>query len=257
MRRSYRSLIVFLMVTLIIFVAFLSCGKDKATAPPALPQWTILVYSDGNNNLDYTQGGNSYCIQDIQDLESVGSTDQVQIVAMVASLTAGGIAKYYHIERYPDDIGDNISSTMLENMGTMDMSDPQTLREFLTYGMESYPAQKYMVIIDDHGGGWRGACEDEQNGSGNLMSMVDMTNAFSGALSARGVSKFDIITYHACLMSMVEVAYQVRNVSSYLVASEFSMPMESVLGGDIWLEALTANPSMSPGDLADNLASPH
>jgi hypothetical protein len=77
-----------------------------------------------------------------------------------------------------------------------------------------------MLIIDDHGGGWRGACEDEQNGSGNLMTMVDMAAAIRQSLTSAGIDKFDVITFHACLMSMVEVAYELRNCANYLVASD-------------------------------------
>ncbi len=239
---------IFLIGLALILVS--GCGK-KSNNPDTKPEWTILVYADGNNNLDYTQGGNSYCIQDIQDLQQVGSTENVNIIAMVSSLRTGGIAKYYYIEHYPDDLGDNISSRMLANKGTKDMSDPATLREFLNYGLSNYPAKKYMLIIDDHGGGWRGACEDEQNGSGNLMTMVDMATAIKQSLTAAGIDKFDVITFHACLMSMVEVAYELRNCANYLVASEFSMPMESVLGADTWLTQLTGTPTMSGNELAN------
>ncbi|NLI17159.1 MAG: hypothetical protein GX409_12820 [candidate division Zixibacteria bacterium] len=71
---------IFLIASALIFVS--GCGK-KSSNPDTKPEWTILVYADGNNNLDYTQGGNSYCIQDIQDLQQVGSTDKVNVVAMV------------------------------------------------------------------------------------------------------------------------------------------------------------------------------
>lgn len=50
---------------------------------------------------------------------------------------------------------------------------------------------------------------------------------------------FDIIVFYACLMSMVEVAYELKDRADYLVASEFVMPMQSVLGSDEWLLALT------------------
>jgi hypothetical protein len=244
--------IAILLAGLLLYV---SCGKDKTNTPSGpSTEWTILVYADGNNNLDAAQGGGSYCIQDIQDLEGVSSNDKVQIVAMVASMRTGGGAKYYHIEHFPDDLGDNISSPILENKGTKDMSDWQTLKEFLNYGLANYPAKKYMLIIDDHGAGWPGSCVDDQNGSGRIMSTYDMANAVEQASSANNVAKFEIVTFHACLMSMIEVAYEFRNSANYLVASEFSMPMESVLGSNIWLTNLVANPTLGARDLATNIA---
>jgi len=239
----------------IVAAALISGCGDKSTSNPPVVQdsWTILNYGDGNNNLDYAQGGNSYVIEDVQEMQQVGSSDQVNVVAMVSSITTGGNAKYYYVEHYPDDLGDNLSSTVLEDLGGKDMSSHQILKEFLVYGISHYPADHYMVIIDDHGGGWRGACEDSQNGSGNMMSMVDMKTAFRAAAQEAGISKFDIITYHCCLMSQVEVAYQLRDCADYVVGSEFVMPMESVFGCPEWLGALTANPSRTPEELAKSI----
>lgn len=107
-----------------------------------------------------------------------------------------------------------------------------------------------MVIIDDHGAGWPGSCVDEQNGSGNKMSMVDMSAAFESVASQTKIGKFEIVAFHACLMSMVEVAYQLRTSAKYLVASEFVLPMESVFGSSEWLGYLTLNPSTGGADLA-------
>jgi len=239
--------IVLLTISMLVYV---SCGKKSSNPEPSQDNWTILVYSDGNNDLDVSQGNTSYVIEDVQEMENVGSSDKVNVIAMVSSIRTGGQAKYYHIEHYPDDLGDNLSSTLLDDLGSKDMSNYQTLRDFLVYGVTNYPAQNYMVIIDDHGAGWPGSCVDEQNGSGSLMSMVNMKNAFTGALSSTDIGKFDIITFHCCLMSMVEVAYQLRTCADYMVASEFVMPMESVFGCDEWLGDLVDSPSTSPRDLA-------
>jgi|WetSurMetagenome_2_1015567.scaffolds.fasta_scaffold46756_2 hypothetical protein len=255
MKRALRIVVPAVAIIMIGILLYVSCGKDKATSSGPSTEWTIMVYSDGNNNLDNAQGGGSYCVQDIQDLENVGSTDKVQIVAMVASLRTGGGAKYYHIEHFPNDLGDNISSTMLVDKGSKAMCDWQTLKEFLEYGFDNYPAKKYMLIVDDHGAGWPGSCSDEQNGSGRIMAMYEMANAIEQALAAKSVAKFEVVTFHACLMSQVEVGYELRNAANYLVASEFSMPMESVLGSDIWLTSLTANPTTGARDLASNIAS--
>ena len=233
-------------------ILLVSCGKKSTKPDPnaGLADWTILAYSDGNNDLDISQGNTSYVIEDVQEMENIGSTEDVNIIAMVSSIRTGGQAKYYRIEHYPDDLGDNISSTVLDDLGSKDMSNYQTLKDFLVYGVTHYPARNYMVIVDDHGAGWPGLCVDEQNGSGNLMTMVDMKNALNGAINSTGIGKFDIVTFHCCLMSMVEVAYQLRNCADYMVASEFVMPMESVFGCDEWLGNLVNNPGTNPRDLA-------
>ena len=62
----------------------------------------------------------------------------------------------------------------------------------------------------------------------------------------------DILGMDACLMSMVEVAYQMRDVAGYAVGSEETEP------GDGWpydriLQSLAAQPSMTPEDLAQEI----
>jgi len=84
--------------------------------------------------------------------------------------------------------------------------------------------------------------------------MVDMSTAMEQGLSQVGVAKFDVIAFHACLMSMVEVAYELRTSANYMVASEFSMPMESVLGANEWLTSVTNTPTMGASDLASGIA---
>ncbi len=226
-----------------------SCGK-KSTEPQAEERlWTIMGYFDGNNNLDVSQAGTSYIIADVQEMEKVGSTDQVTAVVMVSSLKTGGNSNYYLVEKHPDELPDKISSKSLKDLGTKDMSDPQTLKDFIIWAKTEYPAKHYALVINDHGGGWRGACEDEQNGAGSLMSMPNIRQALEGS----GLH-FDVIIFHACLMSMVEVAYELKDVGDYMVACEFTMPMLSVLGSDVWMGELVRTPTMSSLDLATKVA---
>jgi len=64
--------------------------------------------------------------------------------------------------------------------------------------------------------------------------------------------KIDIIGMDACLMSMAEVAYQMRDVADYSVGSEETEP------GDGWpydriLKALAAKPAMTPEELSKTI----
>ncbi|MEO0093476.1 MAG: clostripain-related cysteine peptidase [candidate division WOR-3 bacterium] len=229
-----------LLIVMVMGFLSLTCHKTKKAT------WTILAYMDGNNNLDVSLNGNSYCIADAQEMEKIGSTDKVQIMVMLGSLKTGGNCKYYHIEKFENEMPDSLSSTVIENLGTKDMSDKTTLHNFIKAGKEKYPAEHYMLIIDDHGGGWRGACSDEQNGAGDLMSMPDMKQALD-------TFHFDVIVFHACLMSMVEVAYELKDNADYMVACQFTMPMQSILGSEQWLGHLSANPNTTPLEISKKI----
>lgn len=237
-----------ILIILGLATIFVGCSKDDDVDPDAdLREWTIIGYFNGNNNLDHTQAGSSYIIGDVQEMEHAGSSEKVNSVIMLSSLKTGGNAKYYNIIKGSDQLPDKVASPMLEDMGSKDMSDPQTLIDFIDYSVKNYPAKRYMLILNSHGGGWTGVSPDEANGSGDMMSMHDLREAMETG------PHFDVVVFHACLMSMTEVAYEIKDLADYLVASEISMPALSVLGADIWLKDLIENPSMSSYDLSKKI----
>ncbi len=234
----------------IIILAIAGCKSSTTGSPaPSNPSWTIIGYLDGNNNLDISNNGTSYVIEDAQNLELVGSTEDVNIIVAVGSIKKGGIVKYYFIEHHEHELPDSLSSPVLENLGTRDMSDPTTLQQFIEYAVEHYPADHYALLIDDHGGGWRGCCADDQNGSGNLMSLNQLKSAIQNANV-----HFDLVIFHACLMGQAEVGYQLKDIADYMVASEFTLPMQSVLNAPEWLDSLVNRPSMSARELSMKIA---
>ena len=120
---------------LIALLVVMSCSDNSSDSgeQPIATAWTVMLYGAGNNNLDVSNNNTSYIIQDVQDMEKVGSQPGMEIIAMVASERTGGQAKYYHVEYYPSENPDQLSSTVLADKGSKDMSDPVTLTEFLNY----------------------------------------------------------------------------------------------------------------------------
>ncbi|MEO0073980.1 MAG: clostripain-related cysteine peptidase [candidate division WOR-3 bacterium] len=227
----------------VVFLA--AAGSLLVGCKKRLPAWTIMAYYDGNCDLDISRNGNSWVVAEAQEAEQVGSTDQVQMIAMVGSVRLGGNCKYYRIEKHLNELPDSLKSTVLEVLGTKDMSDKATLRNFIQYCVTNYPAQHYMLMIKNHGGGWRGACLDQQNGAGAMMSLPEFREALD-------TFHFDIIAFDACLMGMCEVAYELRGKADYLVASQF-VTYAGTYGSAEWLGWLTANPNAGGLDLGKKI----
>ena len=102
------------------------------------------------------------------------------------------------------------------------MGEEESLRQFLDYGHEQYPAQKYALIMWDHGGGpMRGLCWDTAWAKDNLTM-----EEFTGALAASPFAgeKLSWIGFDACLMSSVETAHLVSPYADYMIASEETEP---------------------------------
>ncbi|HIE33654.1 MAG TPA: hypothetical protein EYP86_00755 [Candidatus Altiarchaeales archaeon] len=117
---------------------FTSCGKKEEGVGGV--KWTIMGYFDGNNDLDISQNNTSFTIEDVHELEEVGSTDEVKVIVALGSLKTGGTVKYHYIEKHLNELSDSISSPVLKNLGTKDISEPQTLKEFIQYVVSNYPA---------------------------------------------------------------------------------------------------------------------
>jgi hypothetical protein len=229
----------------------LTCGNDSPNKPvPTTTDWTILIYSCGNSITD-----NDYTIRGIQDLEQIGSSEQIQVIAMMSSPQTEYNARYYHIEHFPDEIGDNISSPVLLEKGGVDMSSPQTLGEFLNFAIANYPATHYALVISGYARGWPGACYDEHWGSGNhLMSLPDLANSLEQVIFVNGIAKFDLVFFNTPLMATAEVAYEMRNSADFLVASELSGLLHTLPCGARWLNYISGNSAINSRELALEIA---
>ncbi|MFC2017607.1 clostripain-related cysteine peptidase, partial [Chloroflexota bacterium] len=155
-------------------------------------------------------------------------------------------ANYYYVEQ---DSSDNITSPVEQSLGEVNMGDPNTLVNFVTWATTNYPAEKYALVLWDHGSGWKtrelepqikGVCFDDTS-SGDRITTLELGTALSQIQSGTGVT-LDIVGFDACLMQMLEVAYQIRDYANVMVASEEVEPWDGWPYDDI-LGYLTSNPT--------------
>ncbi len=88
----------------------------------------------------------------------------------------------------------------------------------------------------------------------DFLTNVEMKKALSDAVAKAHRPKIDLLGMDACLMSMVEVAYQVRDSCAFLVGSQEVEPMAG-WPYDTILAALAARPEISPKDLSKLIVS--
>lgn len=185
-----------------------SIGSQKE-AQVAPKKWTILHYSAADNNLT------SYLVSDVNEMEAVGSTENMNIIVQLDK--GGSDCKRYYLEQ--DNNMREITSPVLEEMGSINMSDPRRLAEFIKFGMQKYPAEHYALIISDHGYAWKGAVEDDSHGG--WMTTPDIRKGIE--MAERDTNKkIDVLGFDACLMATSEVAYEMKDNVNYLVASQQS-----------------------------------
>ena len=143
--------------------------------------------------------------------------------------------------------GDGITGAEGQAVKSKDelMSDPETLKAFINYSVENYPAEKYDIILWDHGGGpTNGFAIDEHSEDGNPMPMPGIVDALSDNAVIDSVGKFDFIDFDACLMNSVEYNVALAPLTDYYIASPELEPGygQSYEG---WLNMLGKNPEES------------
>jgi len=215
---------------LVILPALLLSAPSIA-APPTQDKWTVMVYLDADNTLE------SFGVMNLQMLETVGSSAEVNFVVLIDTYT--GPASLLYVR--------NGGSEVLAEWGEVDMADPATMAQFIIDAKEAAPAEKYCFISWDHGGGWRGLNWDDTSedltGTEQFMDMNELRQAVMD-----GGVKFDVFAFDQCLMGQPEIAYEMVGYADYLVFSE-----ETIYGQgfpyDTIASDLVASPSMSPVDL--------
>ncbi|MBQ9327942.1 MAG: hypothetical protein IJ225_05345 [Solobacterium sp.] len=134
-------------------------------------------------------------------------------------------------------ISDRAVVPLDKNLGKKAMTDPQTLTDFIQWGAANYPADRYFLILWDHGGGsLSGYAHDELYPNGTMT-----VDEIASALKNSGI-KFDVVGFDACLMANMETAIAVEPYADYLIASEETEPGTGWYYTD-WLTMLAQNSS--------------
>jgi hypothetical protein len=109
-------------------------------------EWTVMLYMAGDNNLDY-EG-----IKDLREIKRVGSTDEVAILAQFDRAPTHLPTHRYFLQHR--SVHRNISQDIVDTLPMeSNTGSPEELTAFIKWGMQQFPADKYMVILWGHGTG--------------------------------------------------------------------------------------------------------
>lgn len=243
-------------------------------------KWTFMVYMAGFNNLSDFAG------KDVDEMRTAGSTDDVKLAVFIKQL-GNKVANHLLV-------GKDGQGEVREGVGEVDSGSPQTLLDFVRWAAEKAPADKYALVVWNHGSGWqpddlddlydevrmrgggtgvtprelgvrsteqvarslfstsvkqvlslptagdRGIASDD--GSGHSLDTIELNRVLEKAHAEMG-KPLELLGMDACLMSTLEVSYEVQEHAKVVVGSEELEP------GDGWpyhkiLPELVGNPDM-------------
>jgi hypothetical protein len=133
-------------------------------------KWTFMVYVAGYNNLT------SFAGKDISEMRKVGSGEELKVTVFVKRLEQQAAHRMV--------IGKDGKNELRENLGgDVDSGSPQTMVDFIRWSKAKAPAERYALIIWNHGSGWDPLDFDE------LYASVKSAGVSARELDARGSSQ--------------------------------------------------------------------
>ena len=159
-------------------------------------KWTFMVYLAGDNNLS-TAGD-----KDLSEMRAVGSTPDVNVVAEFDNEGDRGTNRY-HIQR-------NGKDEQVVSLGETDSGDPTILLDFIKWASCKYPAERYALILWNHGNGW---IPTEMDKIARSMKAVDYNEREASERSASPLSR-------AFFRSTLEKVYSIPTVVERAICSD-------------------------------------
>jgi hypothetical protein len=231
-------------------ILFLVALMQPIQAKQAKKPWTILVFAAADNNL------RDFAPRNQKQMSIVGSNDTVNMLMHMDIRLSGNkkMSRRYYIDK------NNPTPVEMAEKTAMDSGDPATLISACRWAIEEFPAEKYMLVLWNHGTGIIDPYGRRQFDTNFMFHYNAETNNFEldrtigfidliEALDDRGIcwddstgnyltnqkleqalneivtnqlkgQKFDIIAFDACLMSMLEVAEITKRYAKIQVSSQ-------------------------------------
>lgn len=195
-------------------------------------EWAVLVYMCADNDLE------RYGIDDINEMERAVSQTSDAVKVLVQLDRSGkydssnaGMLGARRLEIAADKSSDRIiRSASVQVLGAdFDMGDWQNLKSFISWGQQAYPAKHYMVVIWNHGSGWDPFDDMPQLPVGAIAYDYGSWNWIRDGELPQALdvpSRVDVLAMDACLMGMLEIAYELRQHTDYMVVSVEPEPVE-------------------------------
>jgi Clostripain family len=106
-------------------------------------KWTFMVYLAGDNNLE------DFGDRDLAEMKCVGSGPRLDIAAQFDRMS-DNVTRRYHLTHAP-----SLQDDCVQELPEINTGDPAALSAFITWAMDAYPADRFALVLWNHGAGWK------------------------------------------------------------------------------------------------------
>ncbi len=195
-------------------------AKKKDAPMGNTGSWTIFVYLCGTD-LE-SEDENGMATDDLDQMIQAKGSGNVRFVVQTGGTSEwmNNVVSNKSCERY---VIANQNIERVDAVPLRSMGESSTLSDFLTWGVENYPAEKMGVVFWNHGGGSiTGVCFDELHDDDSL-SLLEINQALSKTYEKMS-DRFEFIGFDCCLMGSVESANILATYARYFYGSEEMEP---------------------------------
>ncbi len=202
-----------LLYLLLVIFLFTGCIPEDKFKEPQDIQRTILLYMGGDNNLSS---------------EVNWKIDQIQATALLPCTriliymdTRGSHPQLLELVK----VNDEIKKTVVHEYEESNSASPEVFGAVLREVQESYPAPSYGLVVFSHASGW---LPEGMYNNPSLRSSLSVRSIIIDGKSEMELpdfaaaipdGMFDFIVFEACYMAGIEVAWELKDKTRYIVAS--------------------------------------
>ncbi|MCL1933294.1 MAG: clostripain-related cysteine peptidase [Candidatus Azobacteroides sp.] len=186
----------FILSMVLLLLVFNACQKEELSEIAI--NRTILAYMAADNDLSYD------AFENLQQMERGFSETGVRLIVFFDQADENPCLAEIH----PD------KDVIVKSYPELNSANSDVLGSVIRDVIDLYPAQEYGLILWSHGSSWMPAgsiLRSFGNDSGTRMNIPDLAENLP--------VKFNFILFDACLMGSVEVAYELKDKTDYIIAS--------------------------------------
>ncbi|HPO48967.1 MAG TPA: clostripain-related cysteine peptidase, partial [Spirochaetota bacterium] len=202
------------------------------TLPKEKSKLTFMVYYNADNNLE------EYMLSDIDEIKrSLRENEEISVIVLIDRIKGYSDDKDVFGEDFTDSRlyeiirdkairvdGQSFFEGITEKESVeLDLGDIQNLKKFIEYSKANYSADKYVLVVGNHGSGIN---EYDKYSSINYAISYDDTDSsfikipeFTKALDKTHF--VDLLVFDACQMAYAEAAYQFAPLDSEKFSTNF------------------------------------
>lgn len=268
MKKILKIVMLLMMVTLVA-----AACKDKNGPEGAAKEYTVMYYGNGGANADvallnivrqiYEASPNAFKKVNVVAQYKFSTTENLKSQGFADDMAASAGSRMVRWKVNPSGTLDKDIAEIGNYYGELnaDFTNPDSLANFINWASKTYPAKKYVLIMNDHGGGYvphddlpYGQVQKKAPAHGILYDDGRGEAHFTVSSLRYALEKanehIEAVLMVACLMNNMEYVFELKDVCDYYIAATYTVPA-TLASLHVLVNELSAQPNKIEKALAN------